>query len=307
MPIQPSRRDLLNAAAALGVAMSLPAAAETAHANPKPARTGGAYLKVGCCAYSYRQYLQAKSNPMTLFEFLDLCAGMNLDGVELTSYYFPDPLTPEFLNKLTRHAFLLGLEVGGSATNCNFCVPKGEQRDKELAHIRKWLDYSRDMGSRAMRIFAGGAPKGTTNDEARKWVVECIEELLPHAEKCGVMLALENHGGVVSDADGTLAIANALNSEWFGLKWDCGNYRTADPYADLQRTVPYAVTTHIKTDIYPSNKKTDTDLTRVVKILKDANYRGYLHLEYEATEEPKTAIPRILAGLQKLAQSTKPT
>ena len=302
MPAKSTRRELLAAGtASLGATMGL-AASSTANAIEPPPRTGGAHLKVGCCAYSYRQYLQAKTNPMTLFEFLDICAGMNLDGVELTSYYFPDPLTPEYLNKVTKRAFLLGLEVGSSATNNNFCVPAGEARNKEIAHVRQWLDNSADMGSRALRIFAGNTPKGTTDDQARKRVVECIEELLPHCEKRGVMLALENHGGVVSDADGSLAIANALKSEWFGLKWDCGNYRTADPYADLQRIAPYAVTTHIKTDIYPGNKKAATDLPRVIKILKDANYRGYLHLEYEAAEEPKTAISRILAELQKLAR-----
>ncbi len=297
---KPTRRELLTAGTAtLGATMGLTA---TANAIEKPSRTGGPHLKVGCCAYSYRQYLQAKTSPMTLLGFLDTCAGMNLDGVELTSYYFPDPLTAAFLNQVTKRAFLLGLEVGSSATNSNFCVPAGDERSKQLAHVRQWLDYSADMGSRCMRIFAGGTPKGTTDDTARKWVVECISELLPHAEKRGVMLALENHGGVVSDADGTLAIADALKSEWFGLKFDCGNYRTADPYADLQRIAPYAITTHIKTDIYPGNKKAATDLPRVIKILKDSGYRGYLHLEYEATEEPKTAIPRILADLQKLAK-----
>ncbi len=300
MPAKTTRRELLTAGTAtLGATMGLTA---PANAIEKPSRTGGAHLKVGCCAYSYRQYLQAKTNPMTLFEFLDICAGMNLDGVELTSYYFPDPLNSAFLNQVTKRAFLLGLEIGSSATNSNFCLPAGEARNKEMAHVRQWLDYSAEMGSRAMRIFAGSTPKGTTDDEARKWVVECIEELLPHAEKRGVMLALENHGGVVADADGTLAITNALKSEWFGLKFDCGNYRTADPYADLQRIAPYAITTHIKTEIYPSNKKTAADLPRVLKILKDANYRGYLHLEYEAAEEPKIAIPRILADLQKLAK-----
>lgn len=278
------------------------ASATAANAFDKPQRTGGAHLKVGCCAYSYRQYLQAKTDKMDILQFLDICAGMNIDGVELTSYYFPDPLTPEYLNKVTRRAFLLGLEVGGSATNNNFCVPSGEQRNKELAHIRKWLDYSSDMGSRAMRIFAGGAPKDTSEETARKWVVECLEELLPHAEKRGVILALENHGGVVSDSNGMLAIADAIKSDWFGLKWDCGNYRTPEPYTDLERTVAYAVTTHIKTDIYSGNKKALTDLPRVVKILKDAGYRGYLHLEYEAMEEPKIAVPRILTELQRLAK-----
>ncbi len=115
------------------------------------------------------------------------------------------------------------------------------------------------------------------------------------------MLALENHHGVVADAEGVIEILNAVKSDWFGMKWDSGNFNTADPYSDLAKTAKYAVTTHIKTEVAPNGKKQPSDLAKIVSLLRNANYRGYLMLEYEGAEPPLTAIPKAILELQKLA------
>ncbi len=256
---------------------------------------------VGLCAYSYRQYLQAKTDPMSYEEFLEACADMEMDGVEMTAYYFPDPLKLADIHRLSRRAFLLGLDIAGAAVGSTFCLPTGEERDKNLRKVRQWIDYAADMGARTLRVFAGGPPPGIDTATGRKWVIECVQECLPRAEEKGVILAMENHGGVVSDAAGTVEILEALPSDWFGLKWDSGNYPTSDPYADLARVASYAVTTHMKTEIFPNGKSEPTDFARVLDILRDVHYRGYLLLEYEAAEDPKVAVPRIIAELQRLS------
>lgn len=258
-------------------------------------------LRVGSCAYSYRQYLQAKTDPMSYEQFLQNCAEMDMDGVEMTAYYFPEPLKLADIHRLSRRAFLLGLDIAGAAISTTLSLPPGEDREKNLVKIREWIDYAADMGARTLRVFAGGPPKGIDDATGRKWVIECIEACLPKAEEKGVMLAMENHGGVVADAAGTLEILEAIRSDWFGLKWDTGNYHTADPYGDLARVAPYAVTTHMKTEIFPDGKKEATDFAKVLDILHSVDYRGYLLLEYEAEEEPKVAVPRIIAELQRLS------
>jgi sugar phosphate isomerase/epimerase len=266
-----------------------------------PKRVGGPHLRVGCCAYSYRDFLQGKKQPaMTLDDFLNRVAEIGIDGVELTSYYFPEPPTAAYIHKIARRCFQLGLAVNGTAIGNKFTLPAGEGRDKEIAHVKKWIDYAVDMGAPCARIFAGEIPKDSTAEQGRKWAIECIETCCEYAESKGVMLALENHGGIVGDADGILSILQAVKSDWFGMKWDSGNFHTADPYSDLIRTAPYAVTTHIKTEINPGNKKQEADLSRVCKILREAGYRGYLHLEYEAAEDPLIAIPRALKTLLTL-------
>ena len=75
----------------------------------------------------------------------------------------------------------------------------------------------------------------------------------------------------------------------------------ADPYAELARLAPYAVTVQIKTEIAPGGgPPIEADLARVVGILRDGGYRGFVALEYEAREDPKTAVPRHLRTLRKL-------
>ena len=89
-------------------------------------------------------------------------------------------------------------------------------------------------------------------------------------------------------------------SPWFGVNFDGGNFRTDDPYRDLARIAPLAINVQIKVGIVRNGKKEPADLERVVGILKDANYSGYVVLEYEEKEEPKEAIPGYIAQLRKL-------
>ena len=87
---------------------------------------------------------------------------------------------------------------------------------------------------------------------------------------------------------------------WFGVNFDGGNFRSTDPYADLAQIAPYAINVQIKADIFRGDKREDTDFARVIGILKDAGYRGYVVLEYESAEDPKTGVPRHLDTLRRL-------
>jgi sugar phosphate isomerase/epimerase len=112
---------------------------------------------------------------------------------------------------------------------------------------------------------------------------------------------LENHGGITGTLDQMLALVRGVKSEWFGVNLDTGNFHTPDPYADLARLAPYAVVVQIKTEIQRRGRKAEpADLKRLLEMLRSANYRGYVALEYEAAEEPRKAVPRHLAELRKL-------
>ena len=90
-----------------------------------------------------------------------------------------------------------------------------------------------------------------------------------------------------------LSLVRAIKSDWFGVNLDTGNFHTPDPYADLAKIAPYAVVVQIKTEIQRAGKqKEDADLEKKIGILRDASFRGYVALEYEAKEDPKTAVPR---------------
>lgn len=261
-------------------------------------------MRVSCCAYSYRKYLKGDQPEMTLLDFVTTCAEIGFDGVELTSYYFPRPVTPDYLRQLKRHCFLLGLDVSGTAVGNRFTMPPGPDRDRQVTAVKEWLAYGAQFGAPCMRVFAGGTPKDSTDEQARKWVAECLEECVPTAEEHGVVLALENHGGVTSTADGVLEILAQVDSEWVGANLDTGNFRTADPYADIAKVAPYAVTTHVKTEVRPAGgQRGEADFGRIIEILRGVNYRGYLSIEYEAAEDPKTAVPRCARLLKELVAS----
>jgi len=127
-------------------------------------------------------------------------------------------------------------------------------------------------------------------------MTECCEV----AEKLGVLLALENHGGITDTPEHLLELVKPVKSKALGVNIDTGNFRTADPYADIAKIAPYGVVSQVKTEVYPGCKVEEADLARVVKILKDANFHGFVALEYEAKEDAKVAVPKYVKELRKL-------
>jgi sugar phosphate isomerase/epimerase len=266
-------------------------------------RTRPSHLKLSLAAYSYRDALQPKGKPPTLdlFGFCDLAADMGLDGVELTSYYFPPDAKPAYFHRLKQYAFNLGLDVSGTSVGNNFCVPPGPEREKQLKLVRTWIDNAADLDAPVIRIFAGPKPKDATEDEAVERAVHCIKASLPYAIERGVSLALENHGGIVGTPEQLLRLVKAVDSPNFGVNLDTGNFHGDDPYADLARVAPYAINVQMKTEINAAGKpKQEADLSREIGILRDAKYSGYVVLEYEAKEDPFTAIPRHIKTLRSL-------
>jgi sugar phosphate isomerase/epimerase len=290
----PSRRRFLRTATA---AVTFPAVASAIDPIRRPAAKPD--LKLSLAAYSFRQVLDLKKPTMTLFEFIDLAADLPLDAVELTSYYFAET-TAAYLDKLRTHADAKKRAVSGVPVRSDFCQPDDAKRKADVDHVKSWVGHAARLGAKTVRIFAGNQPKGEKLEDTQKRVVAAIEECLPAAEKAGVVLAVENHGGVTATPDGLLALVKPIKSQFLGVNVDTGNFKTADPYADVATIAPYGVVCQVKTEVSPGGKKEEADLGRVVKILKDANFHGYVALEYEAADDPKTAVPRYVKELRKL-------
>ncbi|WCJ58658.1 sugar phosphate isomerase/epimerase [Fontisphaera persica] len=265
-------------------------------------RPGRPRLIPSLAAYSFRNYFQKPGQPRSLdmFGFVDYCAEQGLPAAEVTSYYFPRPVTREYLLRLRRHAFLRGVALSGTAVGNNFARPKGEALQKEIASVKEWIDYAAILGAPHIRIFAGPAPKEIPLAEATRNCLEAIEECCAYAGEKGVMLGLENHGGIVTTAEQLLALVKAVRSPWFGVNLDTGNFTSEDPYAELAACAPYAVNVQIKVEVRRQGapKPEPADLPRLVRILREANYQGYVALEYEAAEDPWDAVPRWLKAMQ---------
>jgi sugar phosphate isomerase/epimerase len=290
------RQAALAAGAGLSAGMA-PGFAAAIEPIPRP---GKPKFKFSLAAYSYRELLSGKQPRLTMADFIDDCAKMQLDGTELTSYYFPKDVTDEYLRELKLQAFRLGLDISGTAVGNDFCHPQGAERDKQIQLVKTWVDKAEVLNAPVIRIFSGHARKGQTEAEAHKLAVAAIEECCDYAGKHGVVLALENHGGLTTTIDGLLSLVHDVKSPWFAVNLDSGNFRSSDPYADLAKLAPYAMNVQIKVSMQPAGgKKEPADFNRLAKILSDSGYRGYIVLEFEEPEDPRQACPRYIDQLRQ--------
>ncbi len=289
-----SRRDFLHTAAAVTALPGLAVGIEPIkRPGPKPE------LKLSLAAYSFNSALNLKKPTMTLFDFIDIAADLPLDAVELTSYYFTET-SDAYIEKLRSYTEKKKLAVSGVPVGNTFTYKDAAKRAEEVKRVKEWTARAAKLGAKTVRIFAGALEKGETLDDAQTRVVDAMNECCETAEILGVYLALENHGGITDTPEHLLDLVKPVKSKSLGVNIDTGNFHTADPYADIAKVVPYGVVAQVKTEVYPGNKKEEADLGRVVKILKDGNFHGYVALEYEAAEDPKVAVPRYVKALRKL-------
>ena len=256
-------------------------------------------MRLACCAYSYRDLLTSRR--MSLQEFIRTCAEIGLDGVELTAYYFPatDRAT---LNEIKRTCFEYGMHISGTAVGNNFAQADPVKRRQHVEMTKQWIDNAVVLGAPCIRVFAGPVPEGHTEEEVFNWVVDCLREVIDYAAIQGVVVALENHGGITSTAEQVLRIYRAVQSTWFGLNLDLGNF-TGDIYAQFEQVAPYVVTTHAKTHYRGNNGRlTEVDYERALRILQKAGYKGYISIEYEYTNPAEQAVPRFAKQLRQILQ-----
>jgi sugar phosphate isomerase/epimerase len=275
-------------------------------------RKGKPKLVLGLAAYSFRKSMKwMKGKAVTppegwpswdLFDFIDFCADHGCQGAELTSYFFPPDVDEKYLLEIKRHAYLRGVAIAGTAVGNVFTHPEGPKRREQVEYVKTWIRHASVMGAPHIRIFAGDVQKGSTQEEAEKNFLECYAECLELAAEKGVFLGLENHHGIVAEADAIVRLIRAADSPWAGVNLDSGNFKTADPYADLEKIAPYAVNVQLKMMFQKKGapKKEETDIPRVLDILKKSNYQGWFTLEYEEEENPHEEVPKILTRLKPL-------
>ncbi len=274
-------------------------------------RTGAPRFQLGLAAYSFREFFpfmkekEVKTkeghDPLDMRTFLDRCAEYGCEGAELTSYFFPPTADDKYFLDLRRQAYLRGVSICGTAIGNTWALEPGEKLDKEIAYTKLWIDRAALMGAPHIRVFAGSAPKGLDIEKATKHCIETYSHCAEYAAKKGIILGMENHHGIVAEADNLIKIIRAVDNPWVGINFDSGNFATEDPYADLAKIAPYAVNVQLKMVMKPKGRDPEpTDIPRVIKILRDANYQGWFTLEYEDKGDPFVEVPRILKELAPL-------
>jgi sugar phosphate isomerase/epimerase len=157
----------------------------------------------------------------------------------------------------------------------------------------RWIDVAAKLGAPVLRVFAGPeVPAGHTEAEGREWVVECLTSVVDRAAARGVMIALQNHHDFVKTADEVLELRRRVTSPWFGLNVDIGSLRMGDPYAEIARLAPFACTWQLKERLFRRNVEEKTDVAAVVRIIRDAGYRGYVPIETLGSGDAREKVRR---------------
>lgn len=325
-----NRRQWLAAATATATASATATAAATATASPiradddeqpRPAPAPDAPPArrrpnpVGVSTYSFWQF---RGSRLPVERCLEIAADMGFDGVEILLVQMTDT-SHSALMAVKRRALALGMPLIGLSTHQGFVSPDPEERAENVKLTLRQIDVAADLGIPTMRVNTGrwrtipnfddfmannGVEpplEGHTDDEAFKWVEDAFQQLLPAAERRGVVLGLENHWGLGRTAAGVLRIVEAIDSPWLQTTLDTGNFleNSLEQIAAMANAKTPVALVQAKTYIGGGRwYALDIDYARVAEILRNADYRGWISLEFEGNADAATAVPESLAMLR---------
>jgi len=204
------RRHFLSTAGTLVAAAAVPIRAST-QKTTTPATSGGqtpgkARFRTGLVAYSYRTALQSKA--MTYQDLIRIAVDTGTDGIDMTVYWLPGT-TDDVLLPLRREAYRNRVEIYSIGTRVRLAQPTADLREKELVELRKWVDVAQKMGSTHVRVFGGTKPADATMDQAIGMAVETLKRGAEYAGSRGVILGVEDDGGITEFAKETIQIVTS--------------------------------------------------------------------------------------------------
>lgn len=288
-----NRRDFLPV-------LALPLAGSMLNAAPAHAgavkRVAGTRLRIGLNAYSFNRPLTA--GKMTVADVVDYCAKQNIDGVDMTGYYFPGyPKVPSdaAIYQLKRQAFMNGVTISGTGVRNDFALPDAAARREQIQLVKNWIDVAAKLGSDMVRVFAGReVPKGFTFDQTLEWMIPAMRECAEYGGQHGVLVGLQHHDDFLKTADQTIRVVDLVKHDWFSVILDVGSLRQGDPYEEIERLLPYASNWQIKEHVWYGTRKAEIDLPRLRRIIDKVGYRGFTPIEALGEGDPETIVTAFL-------------
>ena len=265
-------------------------------AQPAVGRQPGSRLKIGLNLYSFNAPL--RSGAMTVPQVVEYCAQHGLDALDATGYYFkgyPNVPDDETITALKRQAFVNGVVINGTGVRNDFAVTDAAARARDLQMVKNWIDVAHKFGAGVIRVFSGvRVPEGQSFESVLEWMVPAFRECADYGKRNGVIVGLQNHNDFVRTAEQTIRIVKAVDSDWFGVILDVGSLREHDPYEEIEKLLPYAVSWQLKETVWYGKKEVPTDLARVKAIIDKLGYRGFLPIETLGEGDPRVKVAGFL-------------
>ena len=276
---------------------------------------------IGVSTYSFWQF-NGRETPIEYC--INKASEFGFDGIEFLLIQMESEEN-RYLQRLKKLAFDAGLNIMGLSTHQSFVSPDYQKRRKNIELTKHQIEIAYALGIPTIRINTGrwGTTKpigtksefdvlmdnkgeepiieGYTEDEGYKWVIDSIEKCIPIAEKCGVVLGLENHWGLGLTSKGVMKIVNAINSPWLRVTLDTGNFFN-NRKEQIEELAPHTCLIQAKTYYggakWPAFNEINIDYKSIGELMRENNYKGYVSLEFEGNEDANIAIPKSLELLR---------
>ena len=165
-------------------------------------------------------------------------------------------------------------------------APDDATRAASIENHRPWLAAAKHLGCRAIRVNAASSG---AKAEQQKLAADGLSALAAHAAIEGLDVLVENHGGWSSDGAWLAGVIRMADQPNLGTLPDFGNFRVSsdniyDRYLGVTELMPFAKAVSAKSyDFDDAGNETTIDYPRMMKIVLDAGYRGYVGVEYEGS------------------------
>lgn len=273
--------------------------------------TGGS--KLGISTYSYWHF---DGEPVPIKHVIDEASAIGVGGVDVLHRQMPRE-DPDYARELRRYAYARGVNLICLSIHQDFVTPDERQRQHHVNHTKHTLELADQMGIPCIRVnsgrwgtvesfdrlmeLGGDAPplEGYTQDDAFEWCIDAFKRCVPVAREKGVVMALENHWGLTSTAEGVLRIVEAVDSPWLQVLADTGNFPD-QTYSQLEALAPHTILVSAKT-YYGGGEwySLDLDYERIAQIFRDAGFQGYVTLEFEGTADPAPSVRKSLTRISE--------
>jgi len=285
-----NRRDFVKvsggAAAAAGLsAMGMPAVGSAAEP----------LYKISLAEWSINKPLFG--GQMQHLDFAKIAKSVGIDAIEYVNQFFKDKAKDTaFLKEMNTRA-----KGEGVTQVLIMCDGEGNLGDSDAAkrqtaveNHHKWVEAAKFLGCHTIRVN-GYSDTTRTPEEQQKLVADGLHKLSEFADKAGINVVIENHGGLSSNAKWLVQTIRMANHKRAGTLPDFGNFRLAGPtkdkpdakiesydsYVGVAEMMPLARGVSVKPRVWDANgKDSDIDLLKMMRIVVDAGYRGHCGIEY---------------------------
>ncbi len=244
-------------------------------------------FKISLAEWSFHRALFAKE--MTNLDFPVITRELGMDGVEYVNQFFMDKAKDEkYLAELKKIAKNEGVENVLIMCDSEGMVghPEEAERLKTVENHKKWVDAAAFLGCHSIRVNAGS--RGTY-EEQQKLAADGLRKICEYGDTKKINVIVENHGGLSSNAEWLVGVMKLVDHKRVGTLPDFGNFvinretgEEYDRYKGVELLMPYAKGVSGKSHNFDAQgNESDMDFYRLMKIVKDSGFTGFVDVEYE--------------------------